>query len=455
MSDNNTDDRASKTRALLWLAVLCLLLRVAFWFIYAPIVFPDSPGYESLALQLRTLSFEGYNGARSPGYPLLLLVAGGNHRVVWLIQSLMGIGLSLMLFELAFSRTKSIRASFLIGLSYALAMNLLFFEASLLSESLSTFLVVLAVWLTVQVQRTGPKKRILYYLFLGVVLGLAALTRPLLVFMVPLYVFYFLYRWSRAGTPVSRRLGYLLGMVIPAAVMIVGWSLFNEATVSYFGITTSTGYNLTQHSGGFIELAPEKYATLKEIYLRHREEKVAESGWQTMTIWRAYPEMLRATGLSYPELSQELTRMSVGLFLAHPGLYAESVARAWVSFWRAPIYWLPDRLHPAAIGRVLEFLWFVERLLLVGINFLFLVISAVTMYALIVHRRVAHAFDLFVISIVLCASLFQALVEYGENGRYALPFQPLVMLIVFLWFWGRLGSLRRISTSGVSVANDS
>ena len=126
----------------------------------------------------------------------------------------------------------------------------------------------------------------------------------------------------------------------------------------------------------FIELAPEKYATIKEIYLRQREEKVAESGWQTMTIWRAYPEMLRATGLSYPELSQELTRMSVGLFLSHPGLYAESVARAWVSFWRAPIYWLPDKLQPAAIGSVLEFVWFMERLLLVGINFLFLVISA-------------------------------------------------------------------------------
>ncbi len=455
MSDNNTYDRASKARALLWLAVLCLLLRVAFWFIYEPIVFPDSPGYESLALQLRTLSFEGYNGARSPGYPLLLLVAGGNHQVVWLIQSLMGIGISLMLFELAFSRTKSIRASFLIGLSYGLAMNLLFFEASLLSESLSTFLVVLAVWLSVQVQRTGPKKRIFYYLFLGVVLGLAALTRPLLLFMLPLYVFYFLCRWSLARTPVSRRLGYLLGMVIPAAVMIVGWSLFNQATVNYFGITTSTGYNLTQHSGGFIELAPEKYATLKEIYLRHREEKVAESGWQTMTIWRAYPEMLRATSLSYPELSQELTKMSVGLFLSHPGLYAESVARAWVSFWRAPIYWLPDRLQPAAIGRVLELVWFVERLLLVGINFLFLVISAVYIYALIVHRRVEHAFDLFVISIILCASLFQAMVEYGENGRYALPFQPLVMLVVFLWLWGRLGSRRRFSTTRVSIANDS
>ncbi len=455
MSDTDTYERAGKTRALLWLAMLCLLLRVAFWSIYEPIVFPDSPGYESLAMQLRTLSFEGYNGARSPGYPLLLVVAGGNHQFVWLIQSLMGIGISLMLFELAFSRTKNIRASFLIGLSYALAMNLLFFEASLLSESLSTFLVVLAVWLTVQVQHTGPNRRIFYYIFLGVVLGFAALTRPLLLFMVPLYVFYFLYQWSLAGTPVSRRLGYLLGMVIPAAVMIAGWSLFNLATVSYFGITTSSGYNLTQHSGAFIELAPEKYAAIKEIYLRQREEKVAESGWQTMTIWRAYPEMLRATGLSYPELSQELTRMSVGLFLSHPGLYAESVARAWVSFWRAPIYWLPDRLEPAAIGSILEFVWFVERLLLVGINFLFLVISAAAIYALIIHRRVGHAFDLFVISIVLCASLFQALVEYGENGRYALPFQPLVMLVVFVWLWDMLGHQRRFSTSIVPVAKDS
>jgi len=41
--------------------------------------------------------------------------------------------------------------------------------------------------------------------------------------------------------------------------------------------------------------------------------------------------------------------------------------------------------------------------------------SAVYIYALIVHRRVEHAFALFVISIVLCTSLFHKMVEYGEN----------------------------------------
>ncbi len=442
MNGTTKQSGMSKTRALVLLGVVGVLLRAAFWLVYEPIVFPDSPGYESLALQLRTLDFTGYNGARSPGFPLLLFAAGGSYRAVWLIQSLMGIGISLMLFQLAYRRTRSVRASFVMGLAYALTMNLLFFEASILSEALSTFLVVLSVWLVVQAQDAGPSGRLLYELGLGVVLGWAALTRPLLLFLLPVYLLYFLYQWRLTSARRADRVAGLAAVIIPAAVLIVGWGLFNRATVGYFGLTTNTGYNLTQHSGGFIERAPAEYGTIRDIYLRYREERLAESGWQTMTIWRAYPEMMRATGLSYGALSQKLTRMSVGLFVAHPLLYAQSVAKAWVSYWRAPIYWVPDRLHPAAVESILGVVWFGERLLLVGVNLLFLIIAAGYLYALAVGRRFDKALDLFLVLLVLAASVLQAMMEYGENGRYALPFQPLVMLVVFLWLWDRLQQRR-------------
>jgi hypothetical protein len=44
-------------------------------------------------------------------------------------------------------------------------------------------------------------------------------------------------------------------------------------------------------------------------------------------------------------------------------------------------------------------------------------------------------FNLLFILIVLLASILQAFLEYGENSRYAIPFQPLIFLEVIIWLY--------------------
>ena len=78
-------------------------------------------------------------------------------------------------------------------------------------------------------------------------------------------------------------------------------------------------------SGGFIENAPEEYSFIKEIYLKYRTQRIEEISTHSMVIWRAYPEMLQRTGLSYPELSKVLVKMSVATFLNEPARYFHSV----------------------------------------------------------------------------------------------------------------------------------
>ena len=61
------------------LILIGILVRVIIWFNYEPIVYNDTKLYAELAGYIQKLDFDGYNGARTPGYPLWLLLGGLNY----------------------------------------------------------------------------------------------------------------------------------------------------------------------------------------------------------------------------------------------------------------------------------------------------------------------------------------------------------------------------------------
>jgi hypothetical protein len=426
------------------LGLICLLLRVILWRFYSPMVWGDTGTYEVFAQQIQSLNLTGYLGMRTPGYPLLLLLAGREHHAVWIVQSLCGVSISLMLFALTWTQTHSRRWSFLIGLSSSLSLNLLFFEANILTESLSLFLVILSLLL---LQRAFHRShRGLYLAAVGGLLGLAALTRPQLSLLAPLYVVYCFYEWAQARLPWATRWRRVAGFTAPFALLVLGWCLFNQVTVNYFGLTTLTGYYLTDQSGAFIEYAPDQYATIRDIYLAYRPKEIARAGTYAGTIHYVANDMLAATGLSYSALSQELTRMSLELFVAHPVLYLRGVFGAWVDFWRVPVYWDPNLLRSTTARTLLTGSWWIERWLLIGANAVFLVFALYVLGQMIVRRRApVSAFVVLIMAAVLVSSLFQAAVEHVENGRFMIPFQPLILYTLCL---GVL-SLRKSATAKV------
>jgi hypothetical protein len=432
-------DSQSRLRqpATIWaigLGLACVALRAILWKIYdGPVVWPDSAAYLDLARQIRSADFTGYLGTRPPGYPLFLLLSGPGLHAIWFMQSILGILISLMLFAIVYDQTRSPIWSFVVGLSSSASMNLLFFEANIVSETSSIFLVVLSLLLVVKALRAKANGWLLY-LALGVVLAVAGLTRPQLLLLAPLYVIFYLYSWSRAGVVVRSRWTYLASLGTPFVALVLFWCFFNSVTVGKFGVTTLTGYSLTNHSGAFMELAPDKYATIRDIYLAHRTKRIAETGQHTMTIHGAIPEMLQATGWSYTRLSDELTRMSLGMFIAHPALYLKGVFRAWVEFWKVRNCWVLTNLTVSGLRGPLDLLWKAERGLLVAANALFLGGGLFALYRLIRRRSSpVPAFTLLVMAVVIVESILQAAVEYGENGRYAIPFQPLVIYTIVAW----------------------
>jgi hypothetical protein len=397
----------------------------------------DTPGFIVTAHAIASGDFSNYDGKRTPVYPMLLLLGGMDWSIVRWIQSLLGIAIATMLFAITWLRTRSAAASFIVGLLGSLAVSELLFEAIIYSETLCTFWLILSVLAFARIDAT-ESPRLRDYALIGTSAALAGLTRPMFLFLGPLYFCLMIFR-ARPMRPQTLRDARLALVLAPTLVLAIGWSAVNKHTVNYFGVTTTTGYNLSNHSGAFMELAPARYSDIADIYLRYREWQVQRIGSQAMTIWYAEDEIKRKTGLSTAELSKTLTRMSLEMFAEHPLLYLESVSRAWVRFWGVGFYRFIGFYQDAMGSSYMYALLLVLGSLQLGINVAFLMIAAYSI-ARWWMGRAGVDFDLGVIAIVLTASVVQAFMEYSENVRYFVPLVPLAIYVVVTFIWRTMKS---------------
>ena len=422
------------------LVAITVLVRLPLWIWYVPVTTPDSGTYLSMARVLESWKFAGYVGARPPIYSMLLVLFGESPTLIWAMQSALGILTVFLTFDLAFRCGARPSTAFLAGLAVTLSVNLLLFEAGLLTEAVSTFALTLAFWLLARGAAEALRyKALRVFLACGSVCGVCALTKPFLqltALLVPLLAAYL--TWS--ATKSFRRSGAAFAAVsVPALALILGWCVFNKVHLDYFGVSTLAGYSLTQHAGAVMEYAPVDYAPIRDIYLKYREARVVLTGTHSMTIWDAYPEMMQRTGLGFVALSKELGRLSMSLLLSHPGSYAETAIDAWVRFWKAPLTpaFLVVEEAPKTLLGILDAIWHIERYLLVASKGLFLVLLSIALVKLAWKRQPENLMGLAVGATIVAASVLQALTEYGENARYSLPFQPLIFAAIAMLLPGR------------------
>jgi len=427
------------------------LIRAVFFANYQPASFNDTLGYIDVGQTLRDLDLESYNAARTPLYPLLMIATGFNEQTIWLVQSVMGVATAVMLYLLARYHLDDQRIALAAGLSYSLAINLLFFEAALLTETMSGFLLMLSLLMFILSRRRH--RRLFFHVATAVVASLAVLTRPLMLLLLPLYLLFFFLRWKERGYDRRTKRRYFIAYTLPVVVLLGGYLLFNGAYAGSYSLSTLTGYNLISHGGPFMEDAPDEDATLRDTYLEFRDARVAETGSQIWTIWDAQGALLKATGLDFVGLNDALTRLSLKLIIGHPFGYLRNVAVAWASFWASTIAWNLDNL-PASLNRnVLNGLWWMVRWLLVLANFIFLVIC---LYSVVERRRKFRLlnydaeFHWLVLTLILGTSILQALLIFADNWRFSVPYQPLIIYVVIVWLW--LFSLRRQRRQAVALA---
>ena len=433
--DTVTPEQRSRLGNALLTALVALGARAALLAVYGPAVDIDSHEYLALGQQLLHGDLHGYTGRRTPVYPLFTAVLGGLPWLICGVQALFGVAAAALAGDIAFRLTASRRAGLLCGLACALALPPMLAEAAVLTESLTTAGVMLLVWLFVAWLRaeTSGGKGIAAVTGMGVTAALLVLLRPQFAF-VPLAAI------VATGVVALRRKRSLWPMAVlmlVAGVPVIGWAGFNAAATGVYAIATGGGFNMTNHVITVVQDAPEEYASLRDVLLTERARRIAEAGTPLMTVSRAMPRLRAVSGLDDAQLSRRLGRMSAALIFRHPLVYATSVARSWLRFWSVRGMLLHSGTDAPAVYAVLKALVTIQRYLLAAVNAVFLLLTAAMVFRRVRHGIRPAAGWWFATALILGSSVFQALAERGENARYGLPTQMLVVVAVVaaLWSW--------------------
>ncbi|HVN56320.1 MAG TPA: hypothetical protein VMT46_18470 [Anaerolineaceae bacterium] len=425
-----------------WAAItlaVAVLERWIFWGLYAIKDYNDTGTYRRLAGQILR-GWSRYDGVRTPGYPLLLAWLGPDERV-YVAQLALGIGITLLMFWIGWMVSGKGWFAALIGLAHTFNLGQLFFEASLMSETLATFWVILAVALTAAWIRHPGWRNGFAALGIGLAAACAALVRPLFLFL-PVWLALVLALvtlrgtrlrdWFRDATQRAElgRLGLILLMPV---VMIGSWAGFIHNQFGTWGVSTITGYHLIQHTGYYFEYVPDQYAKLRDTYIRYRDARIARYGTQGNAIWDAIPEMTKVSGLSFNDLSDTLAKISIQLIREHPDLYLHYAAEGWWLFWRAPVYWSADHLRAPGLARPADGIILAERAAIFGANLFFLASSIGLLAWRKARKRLRIGPILWLIAAtVWVTSILQTLPDHGDNPRFLIPMQSLVSVWV-LW----------------------
>jgi hypothetical protein len=447
-----TSGRQSAVRWLFAVSLVALAVRAILWISYQPVAYSDTNSYHRSALAILD-EWKAYDGTRTPGYPIFLALLradqDGWEQRTWLAQMGLGFLITLLLFYIGWQISGKAWLGGLAALAHTLNLGQLFFEANLLTETLTTFWVILtlagaALWLY------HPRVRTLWLaLGLGTTSALAALTRPLFLYL-PLLVLLLLVIFNAKsrgdegaknhklfGVFVSWRLSvkYAISFLLPVLLIIGGWANFIHTNYHDWALTTMTGYHLMQHTGGFFEFVPDKYAALRDTYIRYRDAHIAKYGTQTNTIWDAIPEMEKASGFGFYDLSRRLAQISIQLIREHPDLYLRNVLEGWWMFWRAPVYWSPEAFRWPGLAGPLRLVIAVERAVLIAGNLAFVAASLWYMISSLVKRSNVERIipNVFLIGTIWLCSIAQTLLDHGDNPRFLIPLQSLVVLWVVSW----------------------
>ncbi len=434
--------RTIKPRA--WLAIvgtLSVIERVLLYLFYRPVAYNDTASYRRLAEAIRH-GWTSYDGTRMPGYPAFLALVGVDERV-YAAQLALGFLTTLLFFYIGWRVSGKGWFGALAALAHTLNLQQLFFEANLITESLATFFIAAwlagIAWLLFSGHKQPFWQTLLMALASGVTGGLAALTRALFIFL-PFWAALFLLIFWRTAAP-KVRWSAALAAGLAGLLIIAAWVNFIHQRFGMWSVTTMSGYHLVQHTGLFFEYVSDEYAAIRDTYIQYRQVRVAQTGAPGNAIWEAIPALQEVSGLGFIPLSNLLAKISIQLILEHPGLYLRSVLQGWLWFWKAPVYWSPEAFTNPLISMALAGKVAFARGGMVFANVAFIFGSLALVSKKVRLALKMNVFLWFAASTLWLTSILQTLLDHGDNPRFLVPMQSLV---VFLALWWGLQITRRV-----------
>lgn len=384
---------------------------------------PDSSGYLYLSELISRFDLKGYTGERSPGYPILLSIAGRNFNLIVLFQLLAGVVSMVFTYKTLRILFTNHKYAFYISLAIILYIPLLFYEFTLLTEALTLTFISIITYIFFKIQYTKEDVKA-NSILLGLLCAYLVIIKPFYIFIpVLLYGLLFIQKKFKNSIVISTFI------IIAPAFCFLGWSYVNKINTGYFTSTTFYGINIAQNCVYFAENTSPEYADIGKIYAKHRDKTIEEKGNVAMSIWAAYPELRKETQLSPIDLSKRLYDYSITTIKMNKTAYLKQVFfHSWRIFWKSSIYIPSDYFQIKEQSKTLYYTSWAEQKVLKVIKVLFILFIPINIIACIKRKKISIPFILT--TIVLTTSILQALTTYGSNDRFSYPFEILITISV-------------------------
>lgn len=418
-----------------FLIIFGIVVRIAIFLLYSGHVsiFNDSEGYLKLARFIKLWNFEDYDGGRTPGYPFLIFFAGLSENLTAIYQSILGVCTSLMLYYSFYKSSGNRKFSLFAGLIPSVFLHLLFYERGILSETLTMFMLVFCIWLLWKFNFFSKTLSLKNSLIIGLVATMAFIVRPMFMILPPFIAFSYLVLNFRVG--IFHNLSRVLLFCLPLFLFHYYWSAFNETHTGYKSITSFSGINLAQNTVFFVEKANDNYADIRDIHVRKRDSLIKSNSDPAMAIWYVYEEMNKKKSITVAEFSQLLNPMNTDLITNHPQDYAIQVLHSWTNFWKTGIMWNYDSFKVKEVKWILAGFWlYIMVPIIILIKIVFLLICCYHFYIRIKKKKWIFNFEFFCVLLILGASVGQALVTFGSNARFSIPFFPFILIVVLKFY---------------------
>jgi 4-amino-4-deoxy-L-arabinose transferase-like glycosyltransferase len=308
--------------------LIAMVLRGAF-LLRAPVfLIADSENYFLPAFQLAHGFGFDLEARRMPLYPGFIAAVvgliGQDLASLALAQHLLGllvVGLTYALGRATFGRMAALLASLLVALNGSLLIS----EHTVTTETLFITLLTLAGLVGVLALRRG-----LWWLFPlgGAVLGLAALTRPVALGLLPGLPLTLLLQRPPVRVWLGRCALYGLGV----ALVLLPWMIRNYLTLQVFSTEGALGQTLvgrTVRHDGFVFIDPSAAPDLDDRRQRARElMQQAADGRSFITPLRR--RLMQEQGLTELQANQLMRDLAVEAIIRQPGYYLAGTARFFV-----------------------------------------------------------------------------------------------------------------------------
>lgn len=416
-----------------WLLIYSLAVRLLVLFFYdGYTIVNDSQDYIDLSQWLSTFNLNGYTGERTPGFPLIIALMGGNLQWVIYFQLLLGLFNVYLIFDITKISTNNNLTAFVVAFLCTSFLHFVYYEMAIMTETLSLSLITLLFWFILKFDVFNPNCSWLKLFVLSFLCVFLYFTRPFFIYLPMLLTLFFIFKnFNNNYRSILVKISFIL--VLPI-ISFYSWSKLNEKNIGIFGSTYYLGYNLSQTATPFFEKADDNDAVIRDVLVKHRDSILIHNPTQLpMSVWYAYDELLEKTKLTPQELSLELSRISKNLFKNHPVLYLKQVFISWMDFWFEKLMWNPEKITSTVVRKGLIGLWIIiQQYLGLIINLLFLVFSIKKIWISLKNKFRTFDFELLIITTVLAGSIAQALVAYGSNARFSFPFFALIVYFVII-----------------------